>query len=301
MKRISLGFYLAITASLFLTSCVKDRNEGPDFSITKPVLELRTPIADMAGLAYFTRAVIGNLPDTVQFYANLASANTFDHDVNVTIGVDPSRIDEYNSDDANAVKYELLPDSAYSILKTTGTIVAGQLIDSFQVAFYKDKIDPTKNYMLPVAITDGGDVLISHNMGLIWFHAIGNPIAGAYLWDWTRWNATDSTDPATLSSLSFTGAETAFSPTSPTEARVPSGYYSQPDYIITFDNNGGVLSNFEVSLDQDNIDANFTPNGIAVTDGPHILFADGVTKTFRFQYAVLGPSGPRYCIDKYYK
>src|SRR5690242_5823158 len=126
MKKISFFLSAIIIATLCFTSCVKDRNVGPDFSSTDPVLELRTPISNIAGLANLGRAVIGNLPDTQQFYINLASAYPLDHDLNVTIGVDASKIDTYNADAANSVKYVLLPDSDYTILKTAGTIVKGQ-------------------------------------------------------------------------------------------------------------------------------------------------------------------------------
>src|SRR5438552_12566921 len=170
MKRISNFLLLSLLTGIFFTSCVKDRNVGPDFSSTQPMLELKTPQSNFAGQAYFAKAVIGNLPDTVQFYANLAAANAADRDIAVTIGVDQSRMDDYNADPANALKYELLPDSDYVFLKTQGTIVKGQHIDSFQVSFLKDKMDPTKNYMLPVAITDGDGVEISQNQGVIFFH-----------------------------------------------------------------------------------------------------------------------------------
>jgi hypothetical protein len=181
MKKISFLFSAILFTSIFFTACVKDRNTGPDFSSTAPVLELRTPISNIAGLANFSRAELSNFSTGIsQFYVNLASANTFDHDVNVTIGVDPTLIDTYNADDNNTVKYVLMPDSVYTLSKTAGTIVKGQRIDSFQITFYKDKIDPAQNYMLPVTITDGDGVLISGNQATIWYHAIGNPYAGAY-------------------------------------------------------------------------------------------------------------------------
>ena len=297
MKKISLYFSAIILTSAVFMGCVKDRNVGPDFSSTDPVLELRTPIADIAGLAYFGRAVIGNLPDTQQFYINLASANTLGHDVSVTIGVDASLIDTYNADDANAVKYELLPDSDYALLKTAGTIVKGQRIDSFQIAFFKDRIDATKNYMLPITITDGDGVLISGNQGTIWFHAIGNPIAGSYNWEWIRWNAADTTGTPTYD---FDYSPALFSPRDPTTIEVPSGYFYQARYIITFENNGGTLSNFQVTFDQDDIGTYYTPNGVSMND-PVFVFADPISGQYRIYSVASTSSGPRNLIDFYYK
>lgn len=180
MKKISFFLSAIILSGMLFTSCVKDRNVGPDFSSTAPILELRTPISNIAGLSNFSRAELSGFTDETpaQFYVNLASANTLDHDVNVTIGVDPSLVDTYNA--SNTVQYELMPDSVYTLSKTSATIAKGQRVDSFQITFHKAKIDPAKNYMLPITITDGGGILVSGNMGTIWFHAIGNPLAGNY-------------------------------------------------------------------------------------------------------------------------
>jgi len=311
MKRISFGFCLAVAASMFITSCVKDRNVGPDFSSTKPVLELRTPIDDIAGLAYFGRAVIGTLPDTVQFYANLASANTLSQDINVTIGVDPSRMDEYNSDDANALKYELLPDSAYSILETSGTIVAGQRIDSFQVAFFKDKIDPTRNYMLPIAITDGGNVLISKNMGLIYFHAIGNPLAGTYSQNFYRWNdVPDTTGPP--NSTVFEDELTPVNPINATTLDLPESYtetFAGVGVSLSFTNDGGVLSDFDAFFSDDQ-EAAMIAGGFTIVTAPKLVSAqivgDASThyagSTFRIYLEVINSSGGnRKVVDNFVK
>ena len=298
MKKISLFLQLSLLSAVFFASCVKDRNVGTDFSNTQPVLELRTPVTNIAGLAYFGNAVIGNLSDTVQFYVNLASEFTLNRDVNVTIAVDPSKIDAYNADPNNAVKYEALPDSCYKLFKTSATIVNGQRIDSFQIAFFKDRISFEHNYMLPVTITDGDGILISSNQGTIWFHSIANPLAGAYLWDFTRWPYPDSTtgDP----DIFFTGASTLFAPDDATTIEVPSGYFIQPRYVLTFDNSGGNLSNFQVSFNPDDL-AVMEGAGVTVLDGPHILYADGVNKVFEFYYEVYNGSAYRFVKDKYYQ
>src|ERR1051325_5042560 len=98
MKKISLFLQLGLLSTMFLAGCVKNRNEGPDFSSTQPVLELRTPVTNIAGLANFSKAELSNFTDGTQFYVNLASAYPLDHDLNVTIGVDPTQIDTYNAD-----------------------------------------------------------------------------------------------------------------------------------------------------------------------------------------------------------
>ena len=290
MKRISNFLLLSLLTGMFFTSCVKDRNVGPDFSSTQPMLELKTPQSNFAGQAYFAKAVIGNLPDTVQFYANLAAANAADRDIAVTIGVDQSRMDDYNADPANALKYELLPDSDYVFLKTQGTIVKGQHIDSFQVSFLKDKMDPTKNYMLPVAITDGDGVEISQNQGVIFFHAIGNPIAGLYTENWLRWDAADTTGTPTFD---YDFPDVPFSPTDPTTIEVQSQGTGEVD-IITFENNGGVLSNFQVALDPESVTT------ITVTSGPFLLQADPDKGIYVVYFEYNNSSGLHRCIKNTY-
>ncbi|HVZ26682.1 MAG TPA: hypothetical protein VG842_11525, partial [Sediminibacterium sp.] len=116
-----------------------------------------------------------------------------------------------------------------------------------------------------------------------------------YSWDFTRYNV-PSMDPSQLSSLSFTGQTTTILATSPTSLEVASGYYIQPRYEISFTNNGGVLSNFQVSLNPDDV-AVMASGGVTVTSGPTILVADPVGKKFSFQYT----TNSRYVIDTYYK
>lgn len=287
MKKILFLFSAILITGIFVTSCVKDRNVGPDFSNTDPVLELRTPISNLAGLSNFSRTVIGNLSDTVKFYVNLASDYTLDHDVNVTVGVDAGRLDTYNADSANVVKYTALPDSDYTILKTAGTIVKGQRVDSFQIVFYKDKIDATSNYLLPVAITDGSGILISQNQSVIWFHAIGNPIAGVYDEEWKRWDATDTTgDPTYDEEVGPVG----FAPDSPTKVTVQSQGTGDVN-IITFTNTNGVLSSFDVTLDN--------VSTITITSGPFIK-ADPDNGTYQVYFTYLNGSGLPRCILNIY-
>ena len=311
MKKISFLFSAILFTSIFFTACVKDRNTGPDFSSTQPVLELRTPISNIAGLANFGRAVIGNLPDEEQFYVNLASANTLDHDLNVTIGVDPTLIDTYNADDNNAVKYELLPDSVYTLSKTAGTIVKGQRIDSFQITFNKDIIDPSHNYMLPVAITDGDGILISGNQATIWFHAIGNPLAGNYYQSFYRWNdVSDTTGPP--NSTVFEDELIGVNPINSTTLDLPESYtetFAGVGVSLSFTNNGGALSDFNVFFDNDQLDA-LAYYGFTIITAPTLvsyqLVGDASTKyagsTFRTFLVLQNSSGGiRMVVDNFVK
>ncbi|MFL5788244.1 MAG: DUF1735 domain-containing protein [Flavisolibacter sp.] len=276
---------------LFLQSCLKDKNQAADFSgqSTQPMVEIPE-----GGFGNFGNSAL-NLsspgPDTVLFHVNLASTDFLNKDVTVKIGYDATALANYNA--SSAIQYEKFPDSIFSLPTTQVTIKAGSRAVEIPIIMYADKIDPTKNYMLPISITDAQGTSISGNFGTIYYHLIGNPLAGTYNWDFTRYNDPQGT---ILSSLSFTGHQTVLTPVTPTQVEVASGYFIQPRYELTFDNNAGVLSNFQVSLNADDV-AVMTANGVTVTNGPNILIADPVNKVFEFQYTTTS----RYIIDKYYK
>ncbi len=294
-----------------LGACVKDRNtNATDFTQIKPLVEIRNNISadgtnvtgpgNDAGLSNFTRASLNFSADSVvSFYVNLASEYTLTKDIVVTVGVDNAALDAYNGNPANGNKYELFPDSLFTLAQTTATIKAGERVALITVQFYPSKLDPTRSYMLPVSITDAQGTLISGNYGTIYYHVIGNPLAGSYLWDFSRWD--NATGTGTLSGLSFTEENTTISATSATSMEVASGYYIQPRYEITFTNTNGVLSNFKVTLNADDV-AVMLSAGVSVISGPTILLADPVNKHFKFQYTVVtGTPLNRYIIDEFYQ
>ena len=164
---------------------------------------------------------------------------------------------------------------------------------------FPSKVDPSLNLLLPISIKTVPDgSTISTDFGTIYYHFIGNPLAGAYIWDFTRFNASDSTGANSGHSV----GTTSFAPDDPTTIEVPSGYFTQPRYVLTFDNNGGVLSNFQVSLNAADV-ATMHTNGVDVGSAPVIIAADGVNKSFEFQWTatVLASGAPRYILDKFYK
>ncbi|HZE82748.1 MAG TPA: DUF1735 domain-containing protein, partial [Puia sp.] len=199
--------------------------------------------------------------------------------------------------DPSKVQYLAFPAAGYKLLSTTGTIHAGRRLDTFTVVFNHPQLDPTLSYMLPISITAASGTTISGNLNTIYFHIVGNPIAGTYSWDFTRWNATDST--STANTGHFTGHSAVFVPISPTTVEVHSGYYIGPRYQITFVNTGGVLSNFSVAFNKDDI-AQMLTGGVSIVDGPNIIVANPATGYYRFQYKASTP-GDRYVIDGYQK
>jgi len=282
---------------LFLTGCLKDTPLNDFASTAKNVVEFGiTSTGNSHGLEGFPNDAIltaGKVdPIVVPLVVNVASVDPPTADINVTLAIDDNLRTAYNA--TGGVQFEAQPDSTFSFAVTSGTIKAGTRLDTFYVTFYPDKVDPTVNYMLPIKISDASGQTISGNFSVAYLHEIGNPIAGSYTWDFYRWNATDSL--GALSSLSFFGATTTFLPDNGTQIEVPSGYFTQQNYIISFDNNGGVLSNFKVAPSAAML-TDFSNNGITITNGPTLTYIDPVAG----HYTVRMITASRFLIDDYYK
>jgi len=293
MKKILI---IASALSICFAGCLKD-TPPTDFGTLKPIIELFYIDANQtahAGLENFAKDAIltagQTAPIVINFNANIASVDPLPTDLTVTIAIDDAKRVSFNT--GSTTQYTALPAGTYTFPKTTAVIKAGSRLANFTISFDPTKIDPTKNYMLPISITDAQGQAISGNFGTIYYHMIGNPIAGNYTWDFTRYN-----DPAgtQFSTLSFTGATTTFLPVDPTTIQVQSGYFNQPRYVLTFSNNAGVLSNFAVSIQPDDM-ASLVANAITIVTGPTIIKADPINKAYIFQYITTS----RFIIDSYH-
>jgi Domain of unknown function (DUF1735). len=273
---------------VLLQSCLKDKNQASDFSgeTTQPIVEIPE-----GGMGNFSKTAL-NLtsdPDTIIFHVNLASTDFLNQDVKVTIGYDAAALASYNAQ--GGLQYEKFPDSIYKLPTTQVTIKAGTRAVAIPLIMYPSKIDPTKNYMLPISITDASGITKSGNFGTIWYHLIGNPIAGVYTHEWIRWNNADgSGSPA----FDQTFAD-QFSPVDPNTIAVVSG--TGVTYYLHFDGtNINNLSNFQVSFDP----AEIATSGITITSGPTIILADPVNKKYTFTFNYTNSAGsPRVIQDKF--
>lgn len=255
-----------------------------------------------SGLRYFGGQALtypaSHLRDTAKFAVSIQGVNN--RDVNVTLTTPADALDDYFYKDS--IKYEMMPDALWDFLgPTSAAIPAGKQFAEFAVIFYPSLFDPTKNYMLPVSATNDADLQTSANYGVNYYHVIGNPIAGAYRWDFIRINNQAGTGaPA---GGSFTDEDAVFAPESPIGINVPTGYYVQPNYLITFKNTAGVLSNFKAVIDPDEIDGAFTLNGITMISGPTITVntTDPVHPIYTVKYVVFNGAAYRNCTDTYTK
>jgi len=167
MKKIYLPFLVFLILSV--ASCLKD-SPAVDFSTVGTIIEIIPP--DGGGIENFNEAEL-NLDvteesDSADIDLNIASPNPLDKTLTITLAVDDALRLTYNT--AYSAAYEAMPDSVYSFPVPTGTIAAGQRLDTVKVFFNPMKLDTTKNYMLPISIKDAQGQNISGNFGTIYFH-----------------------------------------------------------------------------------------------------------------------------------
>jgi hypothetical protein len=258
MKRILIIISTAIVT--VLTGCLKDK-PNVDFASTQGtyIAEISTantsptPNAAASGLAFMSAANLSlpasdTVADTVWFTVNIASDYPPTKDIPITLTVDQTALNNYISN-PNNVQYQLFPDSTFTIPTLTGTVKAGNMnrLDTFYVLFYPWKVDPASSYMLPLTITQAPGCTISGNLGTIYLHVVGNPLAGPYNdVSATRYNYTNGV--ASLPAYSYPGPEPTpvstldlspyfpkfASPNSPTEILIPYAN-NLGNYIIDFD------------------------------------------------------------------
>lgn len=299
MKKI-LGI-LAISAAF--AGCIKD----PDYTVTtNQAMNAVRFSATSVNQSFPTQLYVPDLSldeEVISLDGNRAKfegSTTAMEDIALEYTTNPDAITKYNSEHPTEPPFFLMPDSTYDILVKNDVIKKGEVYagnDSFNIVFYPQKINTTINYMLPLTVKSS-KYPTAPGTGTLLYYLIGNPISGGYTWDFYRWNGADNSGP--LHSLSFKGESTVFVPISGTAIEVPTGYFTQPRYVLSFDNNNGTLSNFSVTFNADDLQY-MKDNGVEVGSGPNILLADPANMHFKLQFVANTSSGPRYLIDDFYK
>jgi hypothetical protein len=301
-----------------LTSCLKDK-PNVDFSNIGTFAEL-----PHSGMTYFSSDAITEGQDadgfvTREFYVNITGQYPPTSDVTVTLAVDNSLVDKYNTDYPAVlpnIPYTKLPTAAFSISQTSVLIKAGTRVAVVAVKFDKNKMDPALSYMLPIKIsTVSAGVSLSANYNIHYLHFIGNDFAGPYTEYYTRWSQPDTTHNAPETYRVKQGTF-IFNPISPLEFTVKSYYYTQARYDVTFVKTGtgatATYSGFTIKFYGTDVADLFTPGGVSVVNAPKFLPADYHTnpydptkqytkaealKLFRFFYT----TASRSVIDEYIK
>ncbi len=171
---------LLIASTVFFTSCVKNRNDGAvDFSQLAP-----TVLIPEGGLSHFSAQAIvfpGADPiDSTLFRINYAGTTVAPADVSVSFAINDAARVQYNIDHPTG-QYDKMPDSVYKFTATSAVVKAGQSYSApIYLTIYPNKLNVSKSYMLPITITSASGVTISANFGTVFWHIIGNPLAGDY-------------------------------------------------------------------------------------------------------------------------
>ena len=302
MKRILIT---ACITSLLFSSCLKDTTINTISSPNSPLAEIfyDNNSNSVGGIENFSKGFVltagSPTPVVTEFFVDFASGNYVNKDVTIKVGVTDSLRVAYNA--ANGTNYEAMPDSVYSLSPTSLTIKAGQALTAspFSVSFGLN-LDPTRSYCLPISIIDASGQSISDNFHTVYYYTIGNPIAGPYTWDFTRYNTQDGS--GAVNGASFKGHSNTFLPDNTTTIEVTSGYYTgTARYVLSFTGTTlSNLSNFALAFNSADVKNIFTANGISVTQQPVILKADAVNKNYSFQYVVFNGTAYRYIIDSYH-
>jgi Domain of unknown function (DUF1735) len=292
MNRIIKLGILSLTVAVFGSSCIKSVTTGTDFSSLKP-----TVLIPDGGMANFSSNALLFPPtdasDTAHFFVNYASTTTAPQDEVIPIGIDDAALAAYNA--LGGSQYAKFPDSIYSFTATSATVPKGANYSSaVQLTMYPDKIDLTQNYMLPISIkTAPAGSTIASNYTTIYYHLIGNPIAGPYNQEWIRYNNQAGTGVPAYDQT-FGGL---FAPIDGTTINATSGSAGLV-YVLTFTNTAGVLSNFQVSFDPGSVAA----SGVTITGGPTVILADPIGGNYTFNFTYNNSAGAaRNITDKFTK
>lgn len=298
MKKILKTFIISALVCFSLASCLKSVNTNVNGeNLTSGFLQLEY-VMDSAqtninsGLQYFSGSTLLYPPsdavDTINFQVTLNGPSTLSSDLTVSLVPDWAAIADNFSNDK--ITYEKMPDSLYKVITSSVTIKAGTRVAYAKMVVYPFKIDPTKSYMAPIAPT-AASIGTSANFGHIYFHTVGNPMAGSYTWDYYRYNAqTNPTFPAGASG--FIGHQTSFLPVNPTTVAVKTGYIG-PNYLITFNNASGVLSNFKAVIDPAMINDYFTVSAVSITTQP-VISVSSDYKKIKINYVVWNNNAGAY-------
>jgi hypothetical protein len=299
-KLYLLSTILLSAAVLSLSSCLKD-SRYVDFSKVGTIVDF-----PLGGKGNFGPDAITDATDTIvrQFAISIASQNPTTTATNVVLAVDNSIVTSYNAADATVV-YSPFPTGSYVFTATSVTIPAGKSTAIVSVTFYKNQLDPSKSYMLPIKIVSASGLTVSGNMNIHYYHIIGNDFAGTYVWDYYRYNSDHVlASPSPGTTLGQVGQ---ISPVTPTEFQMITGYNGQGvhyDVKFTRTVSGGTVSysDFAVTFVADDVTNLWGPLGITVIQPPVILPAtDPTIKRFDLQYIDFNGTADRYIIDSYHK
>lgn len=160
-----LKWIVPVLCVVGLSSCLKNKNEQPDFSTGVPVIELPVdaPRGDGTPNTLSTSFAKADAPSDYYFMVNYAAAEANPTDIKVTLKIDPTLIPRYNNADSDTTNnVSLIPAAAFT-MPLTVTIPAGQRKVKIPVKIVTALLSIDTTYALPVTITDASGITLSKN------------------------------------------------------------------------------------------------------------------------------------------
>ena len=297
MKNISIYLFL-MAVGLTMASCLKDKDyEDGLYGAVRNTEGGKYVSLVTGGLQNFAKSsiLISTLSadvKTVEIIVSLDLGVKSTTAQTVKIGIDNSKIAAYNT--ANGKNFEPVTSDMVKIKATELTIPAGESYAKTTIEVFQNKFDASKSYLIPISILEAPGAMMSVNLNTRYFNIIGNPFAGPYKHDFTRFN--NQTGTGTPNGLSYKGKDRTGLPVTDKVFTIPSGYFIEPNYFVTANSNGTFSVVFNAADVKTMLD-----NGVKVIEGPIIIKADAATKEFIFQFVVQAGANYRYIIDRYYK
>lgn len=259
---------LSFTAMALLSSCLKD-NRYIDFSTGgQQVAELT-----LSGLNNFGTDAITTDTATIGIGVNIASATVPNTDHKITIAIDTTLIASYEKTNPG-ITYFALPANTYTFTNQTVDLPSGTRTKIVTFTVYKNLLDPSKSYMLPITITSAPGLTIASNYQTHYYHVIGNDFAGVYSHHlYTRHSVPDTTGSYATSDAGkpVDLGPITFFPVSPSSFQVRSNYYTGIPYTVSFTKTGNgptaLYSNWTITFGAADL-ANYFGSAITVTTGP---------------------------------
>lgn len=175
INKIIFGGVMALLLGSF-SSCLKNGKYYTDFSNNPASVDLPLAASTNNGLTSFSYSAT-QASVTLPVYVNLASTNPLSKATNLTLGIDASGLNDYNT--ANGTDFSVLPDSVYSTSGLSLSIPAGKRLDSATFTINLSKMDLTQAYVLPITITQA-DVPIEQWNHLFYNIGVKNIYDGHY-------------------------------------------------------------------------------------------------------------------------
>lgn len=173
MKKTFLRICVALLG-VSLVACLDDSKYALDPSGTENIIEFYDPSVPTSpsGAIYpVWTASTEVAPDfTLEQIISYSGPNSNNSDIELTLAVDPTALDEYNTQmktglngaaPLNGSTYDLMPEANYDLDQTTVTIPKGEKKVAISISLYPDQFDLSKSYVIPLRIASSSKGVLS--------------------------------------------------------------------------------------------------------------------------------------------